>query len=290
METLKKYLPHLYILIGGSCWGLIGLFNRNLLSAGLSPQDIVLLRNGGGLLLLTLIVLLTDRSVFRVSWRHLPWFLCMGVISITVFTLLYFSCQQYCSLAVAAILLYTAPTFVVIMSAILWREPVTRKKLLALAVAFLGCATVSGVFSGGLSVTPRGFLLGLGSGFFYATYSIFGRYALANYKPLTVTYYTFAFAALASLFVTRPAAVLSTVAADGRLALLVLGLAAIATVIPYLFYTKGLAQVESGKASILASIEPVVAALVGVIAFGEPMTAGVALGLVCILASVYILR
>ncbi len=46
---------------------------------------------------------------------------------------------------------------------------------------------------------------------------------------------------------------------------------------------------DSGKASILASVEPVVASLVG-IAFGEPMTLGVVLGLVCILASVYILR
>ena len=40
----------------------------------------------------------------------------------------------------------------------------------------------------------------------------------------------------------------------------------------------------------LASVEPVVASLVGILAFGEPMTLGVVLGLVCILASVYILR
>lgn len=290
MATLKKYLPHLCILMGGSCWGLIGLFNRNLLAAGLTPRDIVLLRNTGGLVLLTLIVLATDRSIFRIRWRHLPWFLAMGVISITLFTLLYFSCQQYCSLAVAAILLYTAPTFVVIMSAILWREPVTRRKLLALAVAFLGCAAVSGIFSGGLSVTPRGLLLGLGSGFFYATYSIFGRYALAHYRPLTVTYYTFVFAGLASLLVAPPMQVTAALAADGRLVLLALGLVVIATVAPYILYTRGLAQVESGKASILASVEPVVAALVGVLAFGEPMNAGVILGLGCILASVYILR
>lgn len=52
----------------------------------------------------------------------------------------------------------------------------------------------------------------------------------------------------------------------------------------------GLSRVESGKASILASVEPVAAALVGVLAFGEPMTAGVALGLLCILGCVYILR
>lgn len=73
--------------------------------------------------------------------------------------------------------------------------------------------------------------------------------------------------------------------------LLSLGLMVVGTVIPYLLYTKGLSDLgDSGKASILASVEPVVASLVGIAAFGEPMTLGVVLGLVCILASVYILR
>lgn len=287
---MKKYLSYLFILIAGTCWGLIGLFNRQLLAVGLTPRDIVLLRNMGGLLLLTLVFLVMDRSIFKINPRHLPYFVGTGIVSVVVFTLMYFSCQQYCSLAVAAILLYTAPTFVVLMSAILWKEPVTKQKLLALAVAFLGCAAVSGIFSGGLSVTPLGFLLGLGSGFFYAMYSIFGRYALAHYQPMTVTYYTFVFAGFGALFVTQPLQAVSTVFSDGRLILLTIGLVAISTVIPFIFYTKGLSQVESGKASILASIEPVVAALAGVIAFGEPMTAAVALGLGCILVSVYILR
>lgn len=287
---MKKYLPYLFILIAGTCWGLIGLFNRQLLAAGLTPRDIVLLRNMGGLLLLTLVFLVADRSIFKIDRRHLPYFIGTGIVSVVVFTLMYFSCQKQCSLAVAAILLYTAPTFVVLMSAVLWKEPITKQKLLALAVAFLGCAAVSGVFSGGLSVTPPGFLLGLGSGFFYAMYSIFGRYALAHYQPMTVTYYTFVFAGFGALFVTQPLQAVSTVFSDGRLILLAIGLVAISTVIPFIFYTKGLSQVESGKASILASIEPVVAALVGVVAFGEPMTAAVALGLGCILISVYILR
>jgi len=287
---MKKYLPYLYILIAGSSWGLIGLFNRNLLAAGLTPQHIVLLRNMGGLVMLTLVFLVMDRGIFRINWRHLPYFIGTGIVSVVLFTLMYFSCQQQCSLAVAAILLYTAPTFVVLMSAVLWKEPVTKQKLIALAVAFVGCAAVSGVGSGGLSVTPKGFLLGLGSGFFYATYSIFAHYALAHYQPMTVTYYTFVFAGFGSLFVTDPAQAAGAVLSDGRLALLALGLVTICTVIPYIFYTKGLAQVESGKASILASIEPVVAALVGVIAFGEPMSAAVVLGLGCILISVYILR
>ena len=81
-----------------------------------------------------------------------------------------------------------------------------------------------------------------------------------------------------------------TVFADGRMVLVALGLIVISTVLPYLLYTNGLARVESGKASILASLEPVVASFVGILAFGEPMSLTVFLGLGCILACVYVLR
>lgn len=286
----KKYISYIYILLAGTCWGLTGLFNRYLLAGGFSPRDVVLVRNLGGLLLLGLFLLAFDRGALKVDWRCLPWFFGTGVVSVLLFTLLYFSCQEYCSLAVAGILLYTAPTFVVITSAILWKEPITRRKLAALAAAFLGCSFVSGIWSGGASVTLQGFLLGLGSGFFYAMYSIFGRYALARCQPMTVTFYTFVFAGLGSLFLTSPVRVVSVLAGDSRLAWLALGLVAVSTVLPYLLYTKGLVHVESGKAAIMASMEPVVAALAGVLAFGEPMSLGVFLGLVCILASIYILR
>jgi drug/metabolite transporter (DMT)-like permease len=68
------------------------------------------------------------------------------------------------------------------------------------------------------------------------------------------------------------------------------GLVVCSTVLPYLFYTKGLAQVESGKASIMASLEPVVAAVVGIAVFHEPMSALTAIGIALVLSGVVILR
>jgi len=276
------------ILLGGTLWGLIGLFNRRLSAAGFSAQSIVTVRNLGGMVLMTLIFALFDRDVFKIRVKHLPCFFGTGVISVLIFTLCYFRCQQLCSLAVAAILLYTAPAFVVLLSALLFKDPITKKKLLALVIAFLGCTFVSGIWSGGIAMTATGLLLGIGSGFFYGMYSIFARYALKHYKPLTVTYYTFVFAGLSSLLVARPAEIGAL--AQPSLALTALGLVAVCTVLPYIFYTAGLAKVDSGRASIIASVEPVVAALVGVAAFGEPMTLMVVLGLGCILVTVYILR
>ena len=277
------------ILAAAALWGIIGVWNRNLMAAGLSPTGIVVVRNFGGMLLLLAVFAVKDRSVFRMRREHVKYFFGTGIISVVLFTSCYFSCQKICSLAVASILLYTAPSFVVILSAMLWKEPVTKKKLLALALTLVGCACVCGVFDGGLTVTFTGILLGLGAGFFYALYSIFGRYALAHYSSMTVTVWTFIFAGPASLVMLRPAEMRAVFTAPSAW-LLAAGLVVFSTVALYILYTRGLARVESGKASIMASLEPVVAALAGVLIFGEPMGLLTLLGILCVLAGVYILR
>ena len=285
-----KNLAIVCILLAGSLWGCLGLFNRNLSALGIAPETVVMLRNLGACAILALIFLFYDRSIFRIRLKHLPLFLCSGLVSILFFTLCYFRSQQVSSLAVAAILLYTAPTFVVILSAIIWKDKITKRKLLALVIAFLGCCFVAGILGGQLTVTTEGLLLGIGSGLFYSSYTIFNRLALQYYQPFTVTFYTFLIAGIGSLFMTNTQDLAITFHSPTGI-LLSLGLMVLGTVFPYLLYTKGLNDLgDSGKASILASIEPVVASLVGIVAFGEPMTLGVLLGLVCILASVYILR
>lgn len=290
MERQKKAPACAAILAAAALWGIIGLWNRRLMAAGLSPLSIVVVRNFGGMVLLGLFFALRNRSVFRVERRHLKYFFGTGVVSVVLFTVCYFSCQKLCSLAVASILLYTAPSFVVLLSAVLWREPVTGKKLLALVLTLAGAGCVCGVFSGGLSVTVPGILLGLGAGFFYALYSVFGRCALAHYPPLTVTVWTFLFAGPASLALLRPAELAAAFGSDPALPLTALALVVLSTAAPYLLYTWGLARVEPGRASIMASLEPVVASLAGVLAFGEPMGALTALGILFVLAGVYILR
>ncbi|MEG1657874.1 MAG: EamA family transporter [Oscillibacter sp.] len=284
----KRGSAYACILAAAALWGIIGLWNRNLMAGGFSPWSIVVVRNLGGLLLLLVIFGIKDRSVFRIRREHLKYFFGTGIVSVLLFTVCYFSCQEICSLAVASILLYTAPAIVVLLSAILWREPITKKKVAALLLTLLGCACVTGIFTGDVSVTLRGILLGLGAGLFYALYSIFGRYALAHYDPMTVTVWTFVFCGSASLALVRPAELAAL--AEPKMLLASVGLVALSTVAPYILYTKGLSRVESGKASIIASLEPVVAALIGVAVFGEPMGILTAAGIVCVLAGVLILR
>lgn len=286
----QKHLSMAAIMGAATLWGCMGIFSRGIAAMDISVTSVAILRNLGACLLMGLFFLLTDRSIFRVKLRHLPIFLGTGVGSVLMMTLFYFRSQQESSLAVAAILLYTAPTFVVILSAILFKDKITRQKLAALVIAFLGCSFVSGIWSGGLEVSPLGLVLGLASGFSYSLYTIFGRFGLQHYQPFTVTFYSLVFAGIGSLFFWNTGE-MAVIAASPKGLLLSLGLMLFATVLPYLLYTKGLSGLgDSSKASILASVEPVVASLVGILAFGEPMTLGVILGLGCILISVYILR
>lgn len=288
----RGHIPPLMVLAAGILWGLSGAFTRTLSGLGFTVVDLVLLRNTGSALLLGAYLLLRDRAALRIRARHIPIFLGSGILSLLVFTLCYFKSQQLNSLAVAAILLYTAPAFVMLLSRPLFRERITGKKLAALLLAFAGCVLASGALGGDLSMSRLGVLLGLGSGLFYATYSIFARLAMRYYGPLTATFYTMAFASAGALVLAACGVTdFSAAVWSGQALLCVLALVVLSTVAAYLLYTRGLQGLgDAGKASILASIEPVAAAAVGAIAFGEPLGLGVAGGLACILASAIILR
>ena len=285
---MKTYIHYLYVILAAACWGVIGLFNRILGELGVGVLQRVTVRNFGALLVLTAVFALVRRDVFRVKLRHLPLFLGSGIVSVLGLSIVYFQCQMECSLAVAGILLYLAPSFVVLMGAALWKAPVTRHKVFALVLALVGCGLVSGLMGGEVTASPRGLLLGVASGFCYATYTVFSHYALRHYDSLTMTYWTFVFAGLGSLVFWDTAAITATLS-DGRGIVGALGLAVVATALPYFLYTKGLEGVESGKASIIANVEPVVGALVGVFVFGETLSLWVILGIVCVLGGVLLL-
>ncbi len=285
---MNKALSYLFVILGAVCWGFIGVFNRLLALAGVGMQNRVFVRNFPSFVLLTLVFALFRREVFRVRARDLPIFLGSGLLSILTLSWVYFNCQMECSLAVAAILLYLAPSMVVVMSALIWKTPITRRKGAALALALLGCALVSGVIGGEVSASWAGVAYGVASAFCYATYTIFARFGLARYDSYTMIYWTFFFAGIGSLlFLDWDALVpaLATPLGVGGAA----GLVLVATVLPYLFYTKGLEGVDGGKAAIIANIEPVAAALLGVALFRETLSVWVLLGIACVLGGVVIL-
>ena len=290
-ENQRRNIGPALIILAGCFWGSMGIFVRRLTGYGFSPIQIVTLRITVAALVFCLVMLAKDRSGFRIALRDLPLFLGLGFGSILFFTVCYFSAITIMPLSTAAILLYTSPIWIMLMSALFFREKLNSIKLIALALAFAGCVLVSGISGEGLTLT--GLLLGLGSGIGYGLYSILGTVALRKYSPYTVTTYTFLFAAAGAWLVCGPADMVSKFnAADnvpGLLLFCVLtGL--VTAVVPFLAYTLGLRTVEAGRAGILATVEPLVAALVGIVVFSEPLTPLSALGIVLILAAVVLLN
>ena len=291
MEKSKRNIGPLLIILAGCFWGSMGIFVRRLTEYGFTAVQIVSIRVTLAALFFCIILLIKDRSGFRIALRDLPLFLGLGFGSILFFTVCYFTAITMMPLSTAAILLYTSPIWIMLMSVLFFHEKLSGKKLLALALAFAGCVLVSGISGEGITLT--GLLVGLGSGLGYGLYSILGTVALRKYSPYTVTAYTFLFAAAGSWLICGPADMISkfTAAQDPVSLLLFCGLTALVTaVIPFLFYTLGLRTVEASRAGILATVEPLVATLVGILAFSEPLTLLPALGILLIISAVIILN
>ena len=291
MEKARRNIGPALILLAGCFWGSMGIFVRRLTDYGFSSIQIVAIRVTLAALIFCMLLLIKDPSGFRISVKDIPLFLGLGFGSILFFTVCYFTAITMMPLSTAAILLYTSPIWIMLLSVLFFREKLTGRKLLALALAFAGCVLVSGVSGEGM--TLPGLLVGLGSGIGYGLYSILGTVALRRYSPYTVTTYTFAFAALGAWLICRPADMLAKFAAAPNLPGLVFFCvltALVTAVIPFLAYTLGLRTVEASRAGILATVEPLVATLIGVAVFSEPLTLLSGLGILLILAAVVLLN
>ena len=291
MEKARRNIGPALILLAGCFWGSMGIFVRRLTDYGFSSIQIVAIRVTLAALIFCILLLIRDPAGFRISVKDIPLFLGLGFGSILFFTVCYFTAITMMPLSTAAILLYTSPIWIMLMSVLFFREKLTGRKLLALVLAFAGCVLVSGISGEGMTLT--GLLVGLGSGIGYGLYSILGTVALRRYSPYTVTTYTFAFAALGAWLICRPAEMLAKFAAAPDLPGLVFFCfltALVTAVIPFLAYTLGLQTVEASRAGILATVEPLVATLIGVAVFSEPLTLLSGLGMLLILAAVVLLN
>ena len=278
-------------IIAAAClWGCIGVFLKLLTAAGLTSMQGVALRSLVGGLFYGLFLFFTDRPSLRIHPRHWYYFFGTGVCSLLFFNWCYFNAITLSSMSVAAVLLYTAPVFVTLMSAVLFHEAITPVKVIALAVTFAGCVLVTGLFPlGQESIDFHTIRFGLGAGFGYALYSIFSKFALRQYSSATITFYTILTCTIFSLPLSGLHTNLSALA-DLRAWAGAFGVGVLCCALPYHLYTAGLRQAEPGRAAILATIEPFVAAVLGVFLFREEITGYKLLGMAAILGAVVLLN
>ena len=289
---MKAFLNRysLAIVGGGTLWGFMGVFTRELTSRGYSSPNTVFIRCLIAGILFGITIFICDRSLFKIRLRDFWCFIGSGVCSMLFFTVCYFRTIEITSLSTAAILLYTAPSFVIMMSFILFGEKMTKRKIAALLMAFLGCCLVTGV-GRGANLSTTGLIYGLCAGFGYALYSIFARFAmLRGYNSLTINFYSCLLTTIGAgvIWGVNTPIQLTIASMDNTLLCLAFGI--VASYLPYLLYTYGLTRTENGKASIMASIEPVVATLLGITIFHEKLSIIGALGAALILCAIAVLN
>lgn len=285
---IKKTAPFL-VLLAGILWGTMGLFVRTLNGKGLNTMEIVAFRSIVTCAVLFLFLLVYNRQMLKIRLKDVWCFVGTGLFSIVFFNYCYFKAITMTSLSVAAVLLYTAPVMVMIMSYFLFHEKFTRRKVVAVVLTFLGCVLVTGIAGNGAALSPKGILVGLGAGFGYALYSIFGKFAIERgYHSFTISFYTFLMAAIGSVPLADREGLITAVVQEKFMFAFMIIFGLVSTVIPYLTYTMGLKYMENGKASILASVEPVVATLLGIVLFHESMTLTGVLGVVLVLVAISI--
>ncbi len=288
---MKKHAPSLLILLAGCLWGSMGLFVHTMEDAGLSNMQMVELRAAITTIVLFSALAIIKPTLLRIKLRHIWCFLGTGILSVVFFNYCYITTISASSMAVAAVLLYTSPIFVMLLSRLLFKEKLTAKKWIALCLAFAGCLLVSGIVSGSNELSLSAFLFGIGSGFGYALYSIFSRFAIQyGYSGWTITAYTFLFAAIGGAFLTDFSGIFAAFQTSGiKIGGLFLLFAAITTLLPYLFYTIGLQYTENSKAAVIVSIEPVMAAILGLLVYREIPSPVSFIGILLVLSAVLLL-
>lgn len=288
ISFFKKLPASFYVILGAIGWGVIGLFSRNLSALGLSVIQVTFSRAFVTLIGSGLVLLIFDREAFRIRFRDIWLFIGTGIVSIVLFNIFYLYTIEISTLSVAAILLYTAPSFVVILSAVFFHDKITLKILIALILATGGCILTTGIIGSGLSVPVIGIVTGVLSGFFYATYSIIGSVALKKYKTTTVVFYTFVFATIGLLPVSAPLEMIGFVQIPSALFNMI-AIGVISTLLPYFLYSEGLSRMQPGRASILAFVEPITATLLGLFIFHETLSITNTIGILLIFISIVML-
>ncbi|MDR2758805.1 MAG: DMT family transporter [Spirochaetaceae bacterium] len=285
-------MPVLLILAAGILWGCTGLFVRTLSAFGFYPGELVFIKMLVSLIVLAAGIFLKDRNQLKIHLRDIWIFFGSGVCSAALFNYYYFNTIILTSLSVAAVLLYTAPVFVMLLSAWLFHEALTIRKAAAIASVLIGCICVTGVLTGSGALPPKGIAMGLLAGFGYALYSIFSRIALnKGYSANTITVYTFFFTSFCFFFLidrihltTR----LQTVTPQNIIIILALSL--FVNLIPFVCYTNGLKRMETGKAVVIVSIEPAAAAFLGILCYHEQITLTVILGILLVIGSIVLIN
>ncbi len=244
----------LAVLAATACWGTSGIFVKFVVAdTDVSALALAFWRD-----LSTFLVLLVGIALLRPAWlrvqrRDLPWLAALGG-NLGIFHIFWNLGVMVNGAAVATVQQAAMPAIVAVFAWVIWHEPLTWKKLLAIFLTFTGTVLVSGLdVLKQTELSLSGLLIGLGIPFTYAGWNLFGKRVRARYNPFTTLTYAFGFGALVLLplqaFTPQPWPVPLSACLSFA------GLISVATIAAFLLYTFGLGQLPASVASILAMAE-----------------------------------
>jgi DME family drug/metabolite transporter len=283
--TRDRILGASAVVAAASLWGTLGYFAKILYAQGVSFESLVAGRASVGWLAVLAFVLATGGARrLRVARRDLVFLVPLGAVGIGAFYLLYFYTVRESTVGTAAILLYSAPAFVVVLAWLFLREPLNAPKVLALLLTICGISLVVGAYdTANLEVSTTVLITGLLSGLTYGLYAIFGRPVAGHLSPPVILSYALAFGS--ALLVVAALPTLDTLAGlPATSYLILLMLSVVHTTLAFALYTFGIRHLGAGRAAIVATIEPVVAGVLGITLLGEELTVLKVLGALLVIS------
>ena len=266
-KTVRMLTGYIFIISAATAWGLIGIFSSLAFSQGLQPMEIAFWRAvltwfcfGGQAVLM---------KQTRLDKKDLPLMVVFGCLGIALFYISYQYAVKTGGAALASVLLYTAPAWVVICSFFIFREKLTVLKAAAVVLVITGVFLISKSGGNAKDTDAAGLLAivsGLASGFCYSLYYTIGKYFSGKYTSANLFLWVLPIGAASILPFVEFAH--KTQAAWTAL----ICVSVFSTFLANICYYRGLKHLEAGKASIVATIEPVVAAVTAYVFLGEYFT------------------
>ena len=264
-----KRLMILFPVLSGIMWGSAGIFVRLLGNLGMDAFTIIGTRVVVAVLIILTGMLIFNRDLLRIRFKDIWIFILTAILGMYAINLCYNAAIQDLTLSLAAVLLSMSPIFVLILAAIIYKEKITKKKLICMFLALSGCVLVSGVLesSAFMQWSVKGIILGLSSALFYAMYSLISKLAMKRgYGGITITFYSLVMV----MFMVLPMMdwkVAMDIATEGgvKMGIFMIVHSLCTSVLPYILFTVSLSYIDAGKASILAADEPIAAMVFGLI-------------------------
>ena len=259
-------------IISGILYGSSGIFVRTLTQNGIDAATLLFLRFSIAIPVMVIAILATDKKQLKIKLSDIK-LLIITAIGIIGLNVLYNIAMNTISLSIAAVLLSSAPVFVIIIAYPIFKEKITKSKVLSIILVLIGCILTTGLIEGNASnVTGIGIIGGIGAAIFWAIYMMGSKKALENgLHTYTILLYSILINTIVLIPFTSFNQITTFVNADilGNTIFLILH-STLSFAIPYILLTVSIKYIDSGSASIFASgAEPLAALIFGMLFYSE---------------------